>query len=77
MCISRVGKIISLARGKAVVRLVGTEQILENVDVSMISEPRKGGYIEIFANLALSKVTPKEAVRRRHVWREVMEAASD
>jgi hydrogenase maturation factor len=72
MCISRVGRIIALtSTGKAKVKLVGSENTLDDVDVSMIASAKKGTFVEIFANLAMGVVTRSEARRRDKLWREI------
>lgn len=73
MCITRVGKVIALNKNRASVKLVGDDRIVEDIDVSMIDAP-VDSYIEVYANLALSKLSVKEANSRKRIWRDVMRA---
>jgi hydrogenase maturation factor len=75
MCISRVGKIVSLKDNRiAAVRLLGDDRLVENIDVSMLDDVKKNSYVEVFANLALSTLPPKIALERKKAWIEVMKA---
>jgi hydrogenase maturation factor len=73
MCITRVGRILSVHNSKATVKLLGDNRVIENVDVSMITA-RQNSYIEIYANLALGLLSQKEASQRGKAWVEVMRA---
>jgi hydrogenase maturation factor len=73
MCITRVGKILSLHNSRASVKLFGDDRIVENVDVSMI-DARPSSYVEIYANLALRSLSAKEAGQRKKAWVEVVRA---
>ncbi len=75
MCIARVGKILSVSKGKARVEFFDGGK-MEDVDVSVVGNTRRGSYVEVFGNLALSTLTPAEAERRRAAWAEVRRAAS-
>ncbi|MCL4519376.1 MAG: hypothetical protein M1587_09280, partial [Thaumarchaeota archaeon] len=71
MCITRVGKVISLCKPKATVKLVGDSKVLEDIDVSMV-DAELNSYVEVYANLALAILSTKEANSRRRAWLEVM-----
>ncbi len=71
MCITRVGKVISIDKSKAIVKLVGDDRIVENVDVSMV-DAKPESYIEVYANLALGTLSVREANQRKRAWLEVM-----
>jgi hydrogenase maturation factor len=70
MCITRVGKVLSLDKSKATVKLLGDDRILEDIDVSMINA-RPNSYVEIYANLAVSVLSANEANQRKQAWIEV------
>jgi hydrogenase maturation factor len=70
LCITRVGKIISLKEERATVRLLGDERIVEDIDVSII-KAKLNSFVEVYANLALRKLTLKEAEERKLAWVEV------
>ncbi len=74
MCITRVGKVVSVTGGVADVEFVDGRGS-GGVDVSVIGGVAKGTYVEVFGNLALSVLTPAEARRRRTAWKEVRKAA--
>jgi hydrogenase maturation factor len=71
MCITRVGKVVSIYKSKATVMLVGDDRIVENIDVSMI-DAKPNSYIEVYANLALATLSIREANQRKRAWLEVM-----
>ena len=73
MCITRVGKVTSSAKGKAKVDFFDGRS-LEGVDVSMVGASR-GNFVEVFGNFALSVLSPAEAAERREAWKEVRKAA--
>ena len=71
MCITRVGKVISLYKPKATVKLVGDGKVLEDIDVSVV-DAELNSYVEVYANLALAILSTKEANARKRAWLEVM-----
>ncbi len=71
MCISRVGRVLSIREGKARVRLLGDNRIVDSIDVSMINA-KAGSFVEVFANIALSIVSAKDAKKREASWLAVM-----
>ena len=73
MCITRVGKVTAASHGRASVDFFDG-RALEGVDVSMVAVKR-GDFVEVFGNLALSVVTPSDTKKRRAAWKEVREAA--
>jgi len=73
MCISRIGKVLSTNKTKAKVQLLGDDRIVDDIDISMI-DANVDSYVEVFANVALSAVTPREAMKRKKMWVAVMNA---
>ncbi len=73
MCIARVGKALSVAGGKARVEFFDGKQ-LDGVDVSLVGAG-PGEFVEVFGNLALSKLSAPDARKRIAAWREVKKAA--
>jgi len=73
MCITRVGKVTAISRGRASVDFFDG-RALDGVDVSMVVAAR-GDFVEVFGNLALSVVTPSDAKKRKAAWKEIREAA--
>ncbi|HME18978.1 MAG TPA: HypC/HybG/HupF family hydrogenase formation chaperone [Nitrososphaerales archaeon] len=74
MCITKVGKVLSVSRGRAEVEFFGMEDV-GDVDVSVVGGVSKGAFVEVFGDLALSVLSPAEAKRRKAVWEEVRNAA--
>jgi len=74
MCITKVGKVLSLKEGRAEVEFFGDND-LGDVDVSVVRGVSKGAFVEVFGDLALSVLSPAEARRRKAVWEEVRKAA--
>ena len=73
MCITRVGKVTATSHERASVDFFDG-RALDRVDVSMVTVKR-GDFVEVFGNLALSVLTPSDAKKRRAAWKEVREAA--
>lgn len=69
MCVTRVAKVVSVVGDKAVVRLADGREIAD-VDVSMV-DAKRGGYVELFADQALSTLTEEEASLRAELWKEL------
>jgi hydrogenase maturation factor len=73
MCITRVGKILSVHGNRAVVALVG-DDATRDIDISMVSI-EKNSYVEVFADFALAQLSSKEARQRKRLWRELRKRA--
>ncbi len=73
MCIARVGKVLCADGGKAEVQFFDG-RTLAGVDLS-VAPAGEGEYVEVFGNLALSVVAPREAKERRKAWVEIRRAA--
>lgn len=73
MCVTRVGRAVEVARGKATVEFFDGRTV-DGVDVSM-AKAGEGDYVEVFGNLALSVLTPSEVRARKRAWSEVRKAA--
>jgi hydrogenase maturation factor len=71
MCIAKVGKVLKVRRGRATVELFDG-LVVHDVDLSMVG-CTKGSYIEVFANLALARLTEEDAEARRKLWLTVRE----
>jgi len=69
MCITRVGRIETASDGKARVAFFDG-RTLDGIDVSMVNA-RKGAYVEVFGNLALSILGQAEAKRRKEAWETI------
>ena len=69
MCVTRVAKVVSIAGDRAVVRLPDGRRVNDN-DVSMV-HVKRGGYVEVFADQALSTLTEEEAALRSELWKEL------
>lgn len=74
MCITRVGKVLTASGGMAKVEFFD-RKALADVDVSMVGGAKKGAYLEVYGNLALSILSAVEAKRREAAWKEVRKAA--
>lgn len=74
MCITKVGKVLSVSNGRAEVEYFGAND-LGDVDVSVVRGVAKGAFVEVFGDLALSVLSAAEAKRRKEVWEEVTKAA--
>lgn len=73
MCITRVGKAVSVSSGWARVEFFDG-RALDNVDVSMVAAGR-GDFVEVFGNMALNVLTVSEARSRKKAWEEVRKGA--
>jgi hydrogenase maturation factor len=72
MCIAKVGRVLSVRQGKATVKFFD-DNVMQEVDVAMVNAA-KGSYVEVFANLAISRLSREEAEVRREAWLSVMSA---
>jgi hydrogenase maturation factor len=70
MCVTRVGKILSIAGSRATVEFLD-DRVARDIDVSMIEGIKKNSYVEVFADSALTQLTPKEARWRKKLWLEM------
>gem|GEM_PF-2133882 len=69
MCISRVGRVLSVQGNLATVKFFDG-RTSDSVEVSML-KVRKGAFIEVFGNLALKELTGIEARKRFAAWNEL------
>jgi len=74
MCVTRAGKAVAVSEGRARVDFFDG-RTLDGVDVSMV-RARRGDFVEVFGNLALSVLTPAEARSKKKAWAEVKKAMS-
>lgn len=71
MCITRVGRVLSISGSRAEVLFFGKDSP-HGVDISMVKEEiKKNCYVEVFGDVALKKLAGKEAERRKQLWVEV------
>jgi hydrogenase maturation factor len=73
MCITRVGRVLEAAKGRATVEFFDGRTLAE-VDLTVVGA-RRGEFVEVFGNMALSVLTPSEAKIRKRAWAEVRNAA--
>jgi len=73
MCVTRAGKVVSASKGRARVEFFDG-RALDDVDVSVVNA-RRGEFVEVFGNLALSVLSPSEARSKKKAWDEVRRAA--
>jgi hydrogenase maturation factor len=74
MCVTRAGKAVAVSEGRAQVEFFDG-RTLDGVDVSMV-RARKGDFVEVFGNLALSILTPAEARSKKRAWTELIKAVA-
>jgi hydrogenase maturation factor len=75
MCITRVGRVLSVTDRKAGVEFFDG-RTSESIDLSMV-HAGKGDFVEVFGNMALSILTPSEARRRKVLWKEISDALGE
>ena len=75
MCVTRAGKVVSATKGRARVEFFDG-RALDDVDISVVNA-RKGEFVEVFGNLALSILSPSEARNKRRAWAEVRRAVME
>ena len=74
MCVTRVGRVLSVSDGRASVEFFDGRSAA-GVDTSMVGA-KPGAFVEVFGNLALSVITASDARRRKSAWREIRAAAA-
>ena len=70
MCITRVGRVLSITGTEAKVEFLD-DKATRQIDVSMIEGIKKNSFVEVFADSALTTLTPKEAQWRKKLWLEM------
>jgi hydrogenase maturation factor len=70
MCITRVGKILSITGTEAKVEFLD-DKATRQIDVSMIEGIKRNAFVEVFADSALTTLTAKEARWRKKLWLEM------
>ena len=68
-----MGRVLDAAKGRATVEFFDG-RTLGDVDLSVVPAKR-GEFVEVFGNIALSILTASEARSRRQAWTEVRKAA--
>ncbi len=69
MCLTRVARVVNVDGGRAKISYLDDRETSE-VDVSMI-DARKGAYVEVYANVAIGRITKKVADQRRALQLEL------
>ena len=69
MCVTRVGRVLSIHGANASVLYIDSGAVGE-VDVSMV-RAKKDAYLEIFADQAIGRITKKEAEFKRDLRLEL------
>ncbi len=72
MCVTRAGRVASIAGGRARVEFFDGRS-LDDVDLSLV-KARKGEFVEVFGNMALTVLTASEARIRKKAWAEIRKA---
>lgn len=70
MCITRVGKVLSISGSTAKVEFLD-DKALREIDVSMVESLKKNSFVEVFADSALRSLTSKEAQWKKKLWLEM------
>lgn len=66
---TRVARVISVKGERALVRFIEGNET-RDIDVSMV-ETKNGGYLEVFADQALSTLSAEEARSRGRLWADL------
>ena len=74
MCVTRAGRAVSVSHGRARVEFFDG-RALDDVDVTLV-DAKKGQFVEVFGNMALSLLTPAEARSKKQAWAEVARAVA-
>ncbi len=73
MCLTRVAQVVSTDGGRAKISYLDSHETSE-ADVSMVNA-RRGSYVEIFADVAIGRLTKKEAELKRDLRLELLRRA--
>lgn len=73
MCVTRAGKAVEVSNGKARVEFFDG-RALDGIDVSVV-KAKKGEFVEVFGNMALSVLSASEARPKKAAWVEIRRAA--
>lgn len=66
---------MTVSKGRARVEFFDG-RALDDVDISVVNA-RMGEFVEVFGNMALSVLTPAEAMSRKKAWSEVTKAMGE
>jgi len=66
--------VVSVSDGRARVEFFDG-RALDEVDVSLVKS-KKGEFVEVFGNMALSTLTPSEARAKKKAWAAVVRAST-
>ena len=70
MCVTRVGKVLSVQGTRAMVRILETGAVAD-INVSLV-EAKKNAYLEIFADSAIGSLSKREAEWKSKIRSEFM-----
>jgi hydrogenase maturation factor len=73
MCVTRAGRVVSASKGRARVEFFDG-RALDDVDVSVV-DAKKGEFVEVFGNLALSVLSASDARSKKRAWDEIRRTA--
>ncbi len=74
MCVTRAGRAVAVSNGRARVEFFDG-RALDGVDVTLV-KAKKGEFVEVFGNMALSVLSASEARARKKAWAEVRRGAA-
>jgi len=73
MCVTRAGRVVSASGGRGRVEFFDG-RALDDVDISVV-DAKRGEFVEVFGNLALSVLSASEARGKRRAWDALRKAA--
>jgi hydrogenase maturation factor len=76
LCITRLGRVLALKGNRATVEFLDTE-LIKDIDISMVKSVARNSFVEVFGDVALSLISPRQAKSRQKLALEIRNRAVD
>jgi hydrogenase maturation factor len=76
MCFARLGRVLALEGKRATVEFLDT-QLVKDIDISMVESVGKNSFVEVFGDVALCLISPRQAKSRQKLALEIRNRTVD
>jgi hydrogenase maturation factor len=74
MCITRLGRVLALKENRATIEFLDT-QLIKDIDISMVKSVGRNSFVEVFGDVALGLISPRQAKSRQKLAIEIRKRA--
>jgi len=74
MCITRLGRVLALNGSRVTVEFLDTE-LIKDIDVSMVKSVARNSFVEVFGDVALCLISPRQVKSRQKLAIEIRKRA--